>query len=166
MSSPDLPPETFDYIIDLLYDQPQTLRDCCLVSKSWVPRTRKHLFADIKFHSVDTLGSWKNTFPDPSSSPAYHTLSLFIGCPQVIVKADGEDGSWIWGFSRIERLAVNSTWTNFHALEISLILGRNYYRRRAAYFNSFDSLTIHVPAGGRTIGSICQLKVVFLHDKR
>ncbi|KAF9644347.1 hypothetical protein BDM02DRAFT_3103092, partial [Thelephora ganbajun] len=46
---PYLPPETLDYIVDFLHDNRETLEQCCLVSKSWVPRARKHLFADIKF---------------------------------------------------------------------------------------------------------------------
>ncbi|KAF9642961.1 hypothetical protein BDM02DRAFT_3104213, partial [Thelephora ganbajun] len=46
---PHLPPEILDYIVDFLYNEPETLKQCCLVSKSWVPRTRKHLFADINF---------------------------------------------------------------------------------------------------------------------
>jgi hypothetical protein len=57
MSNPDLPPEILDYIIDLLHDEPETLKRCCLVSKSWVPRTRKHLFADIGFQTEEHLKS-------------------------------------------------------------------------------------------------------------
>ena len=121
MSNPYLPPETFDYIIDLLHDKPEALRECCLVSKSWLPRARKHIFADIKFHSVDNLESWKETFPDPSSSPAYHAHTLFIGCPQAVAEADAEEDGWILGFSRVERLIVNCTWTSFNTREISLI---------------------------------------------
>ncbi|KAF9645264.1 hypothetical protein BDM02DRAFT_3073690, partial [Thelephora ganbajun] len=52
MSSPHqshLPPEILDYIVDLLHDEPETLKQCCLVSKSWVSRTRKHLFANVEF---------------------------------------------------------------------------------------------------------------------
>ncbi|KAF9642570.1 hypothetical protein BDM02DRAFT_3105483, partial [Thelephora ganbajun] len=49
MSDPHLPPEVCDYIVDLLHNKPDTLGWCCLVSRSWIPRTRKHLFADIKF---------------------------------------------------------------------------------------------------------------------
>ncbi|KAF9644805.1 hypothetical protein BDM02DRAFT_3066647, partial [Thelephora ganbajun] len=44
-----LPPEILDYIVDFLHDTPETLKQCCLVSKSWVSRTRKSLFADIEF---------------------------------------------------------------------------------------------------------------------
>ena len=44
-----LPPEILDLIIDHLHDEPATLKTCCVVSKSWVPRTRKHLFALVEF---------------------------------------------------------------------------------------------------------------------
>ena len=121
MSNPYLPPETFDHVIDLLHDKPQTLRECCLVSKSWVPRTRKHLFADIKFHSADYLESWKETFPDPSNSPAYHAPALIVGCPEAVIEADAEEGGWIQSFSRVERLTVSFAWANFNTAELSLV---------------------------------------------
>ena len=145
MSNPDLPPETFDYIIDLLHDKPETLRDCCLVSKSWVPRARKYLFAHIKFYSASTLESWKNTFPDPSSSPAYHALSLFIGCPQAIVEANGESGGWIQGFSRVQRLTVNCTWTNFNSLEISLEISLAPFHKFSPSLKSLHVTSIFLP---------------------
>jgi hypothetical protein len=59
MSDPHLPPELSDYIVDLLHDQPETLKWCCLVSKSWVPRTRRHLFGDIAFRYIPDLEAWK-----------------------------------------------------------------------------------------------------------
>ncbi|KAF9642569.1 hypothetical protein BDM02DRAFT_3078319, partial [Thelephora ganbajun] len=61
MSNPHqvhLPPEIFDYIVDFLHDTPETLKQCCLVSKSWVPRTRKYLFADIEFFTESDLEAW------------------------------------------------------------------------------------------------------------
>jgi hypothetical protein len=107
MSNPDLPPEILDDIIDLLHDQPKTLKRCCLVSKSWVPRTRKHLFADIGFQGQHHLFSWEDTFPDPSTSPACYAKTLSVGCSQ-LVATDAKAGSWIRGFSRIEHLEVCS----------------------------------------------------------
>ena len=80
MSDPHLPQETIDDVIDLLHNKPEALKACCLVSKSWVPRTRKHLFAEIEFISVERIESWKRTFPEPSTSPAYHTHTLFVRC--------------------------------------------------------------------------------------
>jgi hypothetical protein len=39
--------ELIDYIIDYLYDQPSTLKNCCLVSKAWVPPSRSHIFSKV-----------------------------------------------------------------------------------------------------------------------
>ena len=100
MSNPHLLPEILDYIADLLHRDSKTLNECCLVSKSWIPRTRKHLFAKVEFDHEDDLGSWK-TFPDPSNSPGYHTRTLKIGCTQVVRAADAEVGGWIQAFSRV-----------------------------------------------------------------
>jgi hypothetical protein len=108
MSNPQLPPEMLDHIVDLLHDKPETLKLCCLVTNSWVPRTRKHLFANIKFDSAARLERWKKTFPDPSSSPAYYTHTLFVGCPQAVTEADAEEGGWIRAFSRVSRLVMGS----------------------------------------------------------
>jgi hypothetical protein len=74
-----LPPEILDLIIDLLRDEPAALKACCVVSKSWVPQTRKHLFAHVRFSAAGShVELWKGTFPDPSNSPAHHTRSLSI----------------------------------------------------------------------------------------
>ena len=85
-------PEILDYTIDLLHDEPETLKRCCLVSKSWVPRTRKHLFAHIKFRTATDLGLWKKTFPDVANSLAYHTRTLIVGYPRLVTASDGEEG--------------------------------------------------------------------------
>ena len=107
MFDPYLPQETLDYIVDLLHDERETLKECCLVSKSWIPRARKHLFAGIKFGSVGNLESWKKTFPNPPDSPAYHTLTLTIGCTQAVTTEDAEPGGWIPTFSRVVRLELS-----------------------------------------------------------
>ena len=93
-----LPPEILDYIADLLHDKSETLRGCCLVSKSWIPRTRKHVFADISFHSPADLELWKKTPPDHSSSPAHRTQTLLVGCPEVATVVDVGEGGWIQTF--------------------------------------------------------------------
>ena len=101
---PHLPPETLDYIVDLLHDEPETLERCCLVSKSWISRTRKHLFADIKFRSAQDVDSWKTAFPDPSNSSAYHTHTLFVCWTRV--EADAWAGGLIQTFSHVVRLRL------------------------------------------------------------
>jgi hypothetical protein len=108
MSNPDLPPEILDFIVDILRDQPEALKRCCLVSKSWVPRTRKYLFAEITFRTEKGLKLWKKTFPNPSTSPAHYAKTLFIQCSQVVVAADAEPGGWITGFSSVVSLRVES----------------------------------------------------------
>jgi len=98
MSNPYyLPPELLDHTIDLLHDNPEALKECCLVSKSWIPRTGKHLFADTVFRTQNKLQSWLETFPDPFNSPAHHartlTYSQLVEC--------SEAGGCITSFSRV-----------------------------------------------------------------
>ena len=89
-----------------MHDALDTLRNCCLVPKSWIARTRKHLFANIRFHLERDLLSWKKTFPDPSTSPACYAKTLFVDCSHAITTTDGEPGGWITGFSRVVHLEL------------------------------------------------------------
>ena len=109
MSNPSLPPELLDHIVDLLHDENAALRSCCLVSKSWIPRTRKHLFVNIAFCNPGNIQSWKSTFPDPSTSPACYTKSLSVRCPHVVTPADAEENCWIRAFSRVVSFEVMIT---------------------------------------------------------
>ncbi|RDB18962.1 hypothetical protein Hypma_014410 [Hypsizygus marmoreus] len=43
-----LPPEIVDSIIDQLHDEPVSLKNCSLVSKTFVSRTQKHLYTSIR----------------------------------------------------------------------------------------------------------------------
>jgi len=102
----NLPCEILDRIVDLLHDNHVSLRNCCLVSKSWIARTRTHLFAEVVFQTAKGLESWKKKFLDPSTSPAHYTKALFIGGPTVVTTVDVEAGSWIRGFSRVVCLGM------------------------------------------------------------
>ncbi|KAF9644816.1 hypothetical protein BDM02DRAFT_843045 [Thelephora ganbajun] len=107
MSNPHqihLPPEILDYIVDFLRDQPEALKQCCLASKSWVSRTRKHLFANIEFSTADDLEAWKETFTDSSKSPARYTRTLRVDCVGAIKEEDAEEDGWIPTFSCVTRL--------------------------------------------------------------
>ena len=121
MSNPRLPAELLDYIVDLLHDAPRALRNCCLVSRSWIPRTRKHIFARINFWAKQDLESWKKTFPDPSTSPACYTTTLDVGCSHVVAAADAEVGGWIRGFSRVVHLGVGNRVSSDDESKISLL---------------------------------------------
>ena len=80
-----LPPEILDLVVDYLPNEPAALKACCLVSKSWIQRTRKHIFAEIKFHSPGpSIERWGKIFPDPTNSPAHHTRTLSIHDPNLI----------------------------------------------------------------------------------
>ena len=106
MPTPHLPAELLDHIIDHLHDDKRALSNCCLVSKSWIPRTRKHLFANIHFFDERDLRWWKRAFPDPSTSPARYAKSIFIGSPRVLEDAEANGGGWLRPFSRVTRMAV------------------------------------------------------------
>ena len=110
------PPEISDCVIDLLREEPKVLRECSLVSKSWVPRTRKHLFGAVQFTSSAYVDAWKKAFPDPANSPAHYTHSLSFTCVEgVTTTADAEEASWIRAFSKVAQLKVwNGTRVNVH----------------------------------------------------
>jgi hypothetical protein len=108
MSDPPLPTELLDHVVDHLYDMRAALRNCCLVSKSWIPRTRKHRFTDVMFYTIKSLQTWKEMFPDPLTSPVCYAKLLFVGNSEAVTVADAEAGGWITGFSRVVRLVVSS----------------------------------------------------------
>jgi len=106
---PSPPPEILDLIVDQLHDELAALKACCVVSKSWVPRSRRHLFARVAFDAPESsVESWMETFPDPSNSPAHHTRSLSIrGLPAAV--AAGTDGSsWVRAFQHVVTLNVDT----------------------------------------------------------
>ena len=107
MPLPRLPPEISDYISNILHDEPRTLKRCCLVSKLWVPRARKHLFGRIQFTRPAQVNTWKETFPDPPNSPGFHARSLSIDCVEVFTIADAGEGGWIQAFPNVVRLRVS-----------------------------------------------------------
>ena len=102
MTGPPLPPEILDDIVNLLHDDTRALKQCCLVSKSWVQRTRRHLFADVALR-LDHLKLWKETFLDPINSPAHHVRTLTINS-RAFQGTNTEDDKWIEAFTRVTRL--------------------------------------------------------------
>ena len=106
--SPSLPPEIYDLVIDHLHDEPTTLKVCCLVSKSWIPRTRSYLFAHVKFDCLKSpVERWKKIFPDPTSSPAHHARTLSIWGMPVVTTMDSDVGGWIPTFHSVVHLRLD-----------------------------------------------------------
>ena len=114
-----LPPEILDFIVDHLGGDPATLKTCCLTSKSWIHRTRKHIFAHVKFCiSGPSIELWVEAFPDPTNSPARHTRTLSIHSPHRIKAAHADTVS---SFCSVVRLDVTTgQWNNETPTLISL----------------------------------------------
>ena len=108
MPPPRLPAELLDHIVDLLHDEEDALKSCCLASRSWISRTRRHLFDNIRFHTAWNVESWKDAFPDPSTSPACYTKTLFIGFPQFVTAVDAGERGWISTFSQVIHLELSA----------------------------------------------------------
>ena len=58
MVVPYIPQELVDEIIDVLGGDKKDLLSCSLVSAGWIHRSRRHLFAAIKLHSLSDLQLW------------------------------------------------------------------------------------------------------------
>ena len=121
-----LPPEILDLTIDHLHDDSATLKACCLVSESWVPRARKHLFAHVEFYeSASPIESWMTAFPDPSNSPAHHTRTLAIIGVKSFSAAGTDVGRWVRTFHSVVHLHMEICNTDFwdrgRQIQVSLL---------------------------------------------
>ena len=125
MPNPYLPPEMLDNIVDQLHDTEDALRSCSLVSKSWIPRARKHLFAEVGLCMERDMRLWKRTFPDPGTSPARYTKTLRIGL-YVVLAGDAEVGSLLGDFSCVVRLEVGSYELSVDTSKVSFIPFRGF----------------------------------------
>ena len=108
--SSSLPPEILDIVVDNLHDEPTTLNACCTVSKSWVPRARRHLFFHVTFSSSSPIGSWMKTFPNPSNSPAHYARVLLLHDLTPITALGTYAHPWLHSFCHIIELQVSAAW--------------------------------------------------------
>jgi hypothetical protein len=109
MRAPPLLPEILDLIVDHLHDEPKTLKACCVVSKSWIHRTRTHLFASVEFRlPTPNIKQWKKAFPDPSNSPAHYTRYLYVYNLSVVTATYPDLGGWIRTFHNLVHLRLES----------------------------------------------------------
>ena len=142
MSLP-LPPEIFDLIIDHLHDEPATLKACCLVSKSWVARSRTHIFAQVTFDPTgSSVRSWMKAFPDPSSSPAHHTRSLRI---HNLGTLPANICAWICSFRHIQELSVDHIgWEEPRGFSYVPLHGLSHTLKSLHLSTSLDTTTTEV----------------------
>ena len=80
-----IPPEIVDHIIDLT-DNHRALQACSLVAKSWVGRSRVHLFRDVVLFSNRR---WQEVMPVGETTPAMYTRTLTMG------QSGTPQGKWI-----------------------------------------------------------------------
>ena len=120
--SPPLPLEVLDHIFDDLFQEKETLKTCCVLSKSWVPYVRRHLFHTIKFnsHIKPPIELWTNAFPDPSNSPAHHTRALTLEGLPTVAAAVTHSHAYIRTFRYILELKLASM-THEGPVQFSLV---------------------------------------------
>ena len=107
--SRSLPPELLDLFVDHLHNEPATLKACRIVSKSWVSRSRKYIFAHIRLRPPKrSVELWKQTFPDPSNSLAHYTRNVSFLQPSSAAFVNPDVIGWICSFRHVEHLFLGS----------------------------------------------------------
>ena len=103
-----LPPEILDIVVDHLHDQPTTLGACCVVSRSWIPRSRIHIFARVKLNAYgpSTVRHWIAAFPDPLNSPAHYARTLTVIGLRLVTRTGENVTPWIRAFHNVVQLHV------------------------------------------------------------
>ena len=105
---PRIPQEIIDEILNRLAADSDrwSLRECALVSKSWLPSCRRHLFRAIHFNRAD-VDRWLKTFPVPEESPAHHfrDLSVEVKLGELFLEEFSEHIPW---FTSVE--SFNLMW--------------------------------------------------------
>ena len=105
--TPSVPQEIVDEILDHLaadFDF-RSLKLCALVSRSWVPSCRRHLFRIVVFTTVK-VARWRKRFPVPEEGPAHHVRDLHfsIGGYHCAPEKFAEHTPW---FTNVERLILS-----------------------------------------------------------
>jgi hypothetical protein len=75
---PPVPPELIETIIDMLHTDRAALATCALVCRSWLPRTRYHLFSEVTITSAAVLTRLSSsTFTSAVKHLVLHTIENF-----------------------------------------------------------------------------------------
>jgi hypothetical protein len=141
MGVPHLPLELVEEIIDLLVGDTKSLHSCSLVSTSWIHRSRRHLFADIKLHSLSDLKSWFSAGLGPSSD---HVRALDL--------AQNDEVQWITPDSLAGAFNDFSSFHNVRSLALTgldLTLFDEHSLTR--FFGHFSEHLISLSVKGMTV---------------
>ena len=63
--------------------------------------SRRHLFKAISISIKQRVRAWRETFPDPSTSPVRYTKNLTVWCTEEVTAAYAEEGGWIRAFYQV-----------------------------------------------------------------
>jgi len=103
---PRIPQEIIDEILGHLANDSAvtSLRSCSLVSKSWVPPCRRHLFRFVTF-DLRNVDRWLKTFPRPEESPAHYIgeLCARFGVRDCVPEGFFEVTPW---FTNVEKVSL------------------------------------------------------------
>lgn len=115
-----LPQELVDYVLDFLHDDACSLIQCSLVSHSFVPGSRFHLFGTFHVKDDQTLCGLLDASPSATARHAIRTLRL--GTASVLSKTSPLKVS----FSSLENLIAHlPALSNLHMLNISIDFARS-----------------------------------------
>jgi len=112
-----LPQEIIDFIIELCRDSINDLKSCSLVSTSWTPASRRHLFPTL------TLGR-AVTYHDTYRTPTQSFLQQFKQLDEILEKTPYIAEQCIRCVKMcFESYALAPTWTTYHE-ETNYMLGK------------------------------------------
>ena len=128
MSSPILPQELVENIIDHLHDDPATLRSCALVSSAWLPASRYHIFHHVSIR----LGQGAYLENTPCGGEARRLYQIVVSSPEIvpyicdllIYKGVESPDPYLNRMTQEESLPLLRLLTNLRRLEF-----KNYDRR-------------------------------------
>ena len=134
----DAPQEIIDEIIDRCSGEKRTLIACSLTSRTWVYRTRKHLFSKLTL-TDKTLPVWcgivvtptttgrklpqplPSSYPPPSSSYASSWLSSYVTSLQLVPKYSKNSKNNLGAQELLRARSHLSAFTNLKSLALTAI---------------------------------------------
>jgi hypothetical protein len=97
ISNPPIPQELTEGIIDLLHDDIHALGTLALVSKSWLPRSRFHLFEELRISQAD-IDSFLVVLDSPNVTICPYVRCITFTAADVL--DDSPETPWMYGAIR------------------------------------------------------------------